>query len=329
MSDLRSAGDLGELLRAAGRRPPVPDSHMQDLVEAARAEWQNAVTAPRRPAAGWWWAAAAGVVLALGVVIWWRVAQPATPLPALIASLERWQGEAAVAGMPSLTIGGPIAEGADLTTGPGSSFLALRVGGRSVRLDGATEARLVDAGTLELRRGAVYLDSGSASVPGDIEVRTPLGSVREIGTRFEVRLLDSAEPVLRVRVREGEIELEADSERTRARAGEELRRRQGEAPVRGEVASHDVEWLWIVAAAPPLSIEGARLGDVLDHLAREAGWSLTWADPELERSAREVVLHGSIEGMKPAEAVEVVVRGSGFEYTLENGVLRVERAGTS
>ena len=150
--------------------------------------------------------------------------------------------------------------------------------------------------------------------------------MREVGTRFEVRLLDAAEPILRVRVREGEIELEADAERARARAGEELRRRRGEQPTRAQIAPHDEEWLWVVEAAPPLSIEGARLGDVLDRLSREAGWTLAWADSDLERTAREVVLHGSSEAMTPAEAVEVVVRGSGFEYSLENGVVRVTRS---
>ena len=158
---LKAAGDPGELLRAAGRRPPVPEPHLRSLTDAARAEWQKTVTAPRRTPAPWWWAAAAGVVLALGVTIWWRNTHPGSAPPAVIASLERWQGECTIAGMPTLTSGGPIAAGADLSTGAGRSFLALRVGGRSVRLDAETQARLLDATTPELRRGAVYLDSGN------------------------------------------------------------------------------------------------------------------------------------------------------------------------
>jgi hypothetical protein len=325
MSETRSY-DLGELLRVAGRRPPVPEPQLRALTDAARVEWQKAVTTPRRTPAPWWFAAAAAVVLALGVTIWWRTTHSGSAPPAVIASLERWQGKTAITGMPELTSGGPIAAGAELSTGAGRSFLAVRVAGRSVRLAAETQGRLLDATTLELRRGAIYIDSGNHPADKGVEIRTPLGSIREIGTRFEVRLLDAAEPMLRVRVREGEVELEADAERARARAGEELRRRHGETALRGQIAPHDVEWLWVVEAAPPLTIEGARLGDVLDQLSREAGWSLAWADSELERTARAVVLHGSVYGMTPAETVEVVVRGSGFEYSLESGILRIERA---
>src|SRR2546427_815740 len=79
---------------------------------------------------------------------------------------------------------------------------ALRLdAGPSVRLDAGSDLRLVSAHVLELRRGAVYVDTGARSPNGSaatasgaegpaspIEIRTSLGRVRDVGTQFEVRL---------------------------------------------------------------------------------------------------------------------------------------------
>ena len=55
---------------------------------------------------------------------------------------------------------------------------------------------------IELSAGAVYIDTGSESAR--FAVRTPLATARDLGTQFEVRLLDDT---LRLRVRSGIVEL--------------------------------------------------------------------------------------------------------------------------
>ncbi len=65
----------------------------------------------------------------------------------------------------------------------------------------------------------VELQVDSRGSPGSIEIRTALGTARDVGTRFEVRLGDGA---LRVRVRDGVVEVDHAGETHEAGAGAEL-----------------------------------------------------------------------------------------------------------
>ena len=55
-----------------------------------------------------------------------------------------------------------------------------------MRLDADTRLGLVSGSVLELHRGAVYVDSGALAQR--LEIRTPFGIARNVGTRFDVRL---------------------------------------------------------------------------------------------------------------------------------------------
>jgi hypothetical protein len=257
--------DLRRLLTEAARRPPVPATAAATLQEAARVAWQEAVEARRRAGRRRMWAAAASLVLLAGAAAWWLRTRPLVETGAVVAQLERFSGDSRVEGVAGLAAGVEVRQGAALRTGGPGSFLALRMAGRSLRLDAQTEVVLAAADTLVLRRGAVYVDSGGAGASGvGLEVETALGKVREIGTQFEVRLANGDDPLLRVRVREGSVALERDSGQDTAAAGEELSLRPGGAATRGQIAADAAEWSWAIAAAPPFLIEGARLGEFLD-----------------------------------------------------------------
>ncbi len=321
-----SDDELRRLLTEAGRRPPVPAADAGALHEAARLAWQEAVEARRGAGRRRAWTAAASVVLLAGAAAWWLRTRPLVETGAVVAQLERFSGDIRVEGVAGLSAGVEVRQGAELRTGGSGSFLALRMAGRSLRLDAETEVVLAAADTLVLRRGAVYVDSRGAGASGvGFEVETKLGKVREIGTQFEVRLANGDEPLLRVRVREGSVALERDAGRDTAAAGEELSLRRSGAATRARIAADAADWRWAIAAAPPFAIEGARLGEFLDWLARETAWRVVYADADLERAARGIVMHGATVGLSPEEAVAVVLASSGLEYRLEGGVLRIDR----
>ena len=66
--------------------------------------------------------------------------------------------------------------------------------------------------------------------------------------------------------------------------------------------------------------------DYLTYLAREHGWALHYADPELAREAATIILHGSVRGLSPQEALAVAITTSGLRHRLERGELVVLRA---
>ncbi|RMH17237.1 MAG: hypothetical protein D6696_16260 [Acidobacteria bacterium] len=230
------------------------------------------------------------------------------------------------AALLTLAAGEPIHAGAVLDTGrPGAGGrAALRLaGGQSLRLDQGSRVRLASSASVVLEGGAVYVDSGGGA---PIEVRTALGVVRDVGTRFEVRLLPGAGGgVLRVRVRDGEVVLERDGETHPAAAGEELavaadgRVRRAASPVYGP------RWDWVLDAAPAPDVAGRRLAVFLDWLEREGGWTVRFADDAAAARAANTILHGDLRDLTPVQASSMVLGSAGLAYRLEAGDFIVER----
>ena len=63
----------------------------------------------------------------------------------------------------------------------------------------------------------------------------------------------------------------------------------------------------------------------LDWVGRETGWQLRYADEAIERSVATIRLHGTIEGLRPDESLDVILQGSGLDHRLEDGQILVIR----
>ena len=211
-------------------------------------------------------------------------------------------------------------QGAALRSGDPEGRASLRLaGGATVRLDAATRLRLASAAILELESGAVYVDTGAGR--GPIEVRTSLGTVRDVGTRFAVQV--APETALRVRVRDGEVLTERRGRTYRTQAGEELELRRNGTSERRAVAPYGPSWEWTLEAAPAFDIEGRSLREFLDWVSRETGWRIVFPDERLADSAAKIVLHGSLGGLRPDRAPFAVLPGAGLEGALRDGELVV------
>jgi ferric-dicitrate binding protein FerR (iron transport regulator) len=199
--------------------------------------------------------------------------------------------------------------------------VALRLDdGTSVRLDTRSRARALSAHEIELAAGAVYVDTGIES--GRVVVRTPLATARDLGTQFEVRLIDEA---LRLRVRTGVVELNEGGRLISGRAGTEITLTAA-AAVSRPIAVHGSDWHWASRLAPEVPMEGASLNAYLQQVAHEQAWALEYADSALARDADDIILHGSVSNLAPHDGVGVAVAASGLQHRLENGTLEVLRA---
>jgi ferric-dicitrate binding protein FerR (iron transport regulator) len=220
-----------------------------------------------------------------------------------------------------------LAAGTAVETLPGDkpARLALRLtGGESVRLAADSKLTLASPLLLELELGAVYIDTGRrANEAAAVEILTPFGIVRDIGTQYEVRLTAGEDAAVRVRVREGAVVVSHGEEVYRAAGGEELTLRRDGSIAIDTVEPHGSEWAWVLAAAPGLEIEGQTLRSYLDWVARETGWTVSFTDESLERSAATIILYGTIEGLNPEESLSVILPGSGLDYRVENGSLAI------
>ncbi len=313
---------LGRLFNIAGPRQAAPASVVAEVKRATYPAWQAKVRAVRtRRRRTWVLAAAASLVIAGAL---WRLAPLTLPdaEPVRVATVEVTAG-AVTAGAASVTIGARLDAGNTLETGPRSHATLRLAGGASARLDAGTVLRLEAADALELERGAVYLDTGRDPGGASLAVSTRYGVARDVGTQFEVRLLEDA---LKIQVREGTVEIDVGEATHEADAGSALTVAGGGAVTREDVAAYGPSWGWILRTSPPFELEGQTLGEFLRWVSRETGWRTRFADLALEREVTDTVAHGSIAGVRPDHAPDLVLPGYGLRYRLEDGTLVIEQA---
>lgn len=205
-------------------------------------------------------------------------------------------------------------------TGAGDRTRLTLANGVELRLDADTEIRFPSAASVALERGGLFVDTGASHDPGgSVEIHTPAGIARDIGTRFEVRVIART---TRVRVRDGIVQLTHGSAIHTAKRGTEL-----VADPSG-VALHDAptggaDWDWVALAAAPFAVEGKTLPQFLEWVAREGGWEIRFADDALRRSTAGIVLHGSIAGLTPEQALETILPTCGLTHRIERDVVTI------
>lgn len=340
-SDRPPPGDdeaiVGGLLQAAGPRPAIPAEDLEAIAAAARSAWRMQVHRHRRASESVPSRRSRTVVLALAATLaavlglgWWWSSTRVAPGAVAVARVETVAGGVRIAdgsGSRPLADGEEIRAGATLTTGGAAEDagrVSLRLaGGPTLRLDAGAELLLVSATSVVLARGEMYAASGSAGRGAALEVRTPLGTARDVGTQFTVAVLGPAAEAVRVRVREGAVVVLRDGQSYRTEPGQELLVLRDDGVERREIPAHGDPWSWVVAAAPPFS--GRTLADLLGWVEDEAGWRVRYESPELAAAARKIVLYGGVGDLRADEAALAVLPGAGLDGELDDGVLTVRR----
>jgi ferric-dicitrate binding protein FerR (iron transport regulator) len=294
---------IAALVRLAGRRPPVPEDAARRVREAVHDEWMQTISRRRRTR---WIGSAAAVAAAVVTIVVLRM-MPSTPQPQ--AAPQR----VIVAGGQT---NGAVIYANDIYEIANGNTASLAWGDAILRLDGGTRVRIASPTELTLERGAIYVDSKHSGVV----IRTPIGSVRDIGTQFEVRL---ASDRMRVRVREGRVDLQHGGATHSAAAGMEL-----DADARGGVTEHSIaksgaEWEWVVRAAPPIHLDGRTLAEVVTAVTRDEGVKPVWSDAAA-RNAASMRLHGDVP-LTPEEALDSALVASGLTSRIDGDRLIITR----
>jgi hypothetical protein len=307
---------------------------MKDSVRAAvYAEWRAAVAQRKRRQV--WFAMAASLVIA--AVASWVGRTYFTGSHEVVASVSRtlgtvqsrsgalgmWHTVAAVE--PSAGSNGDarsIHAGETLTTGAdGRVALQLR-DGVSLRLDHDTRVAFIDAGRVDVKSGAVYIDAGTTRTVADhLRVGTPAGIVQHVGTQYEARIVSAG---TRIRVREGRVDLLSEHGNAQTAAvGEQLLVSTSGEIQRASIAPSDAEWSWAANAAPPFEINGRSVRDFLTWAGRELGREIVYATPESESEADRAVLSGSVAGLTPADALAAVLPTTQLRSIDRDGKLEI------
>jgi len=316
--------DIERVLRAAGPREKPPADMERALRESLRDEWRAVVAERQGRRRRTAWALAAGV-MAAAIGAWLVVPDVAGPAQAVgtiaLASGELRVKSGRLGRWEQASGGQPLLAGQMLATGPAGRGALTLAGGISARLDHATEVRVAGADRLIIDRGAVYVDAGADSADAaPLEIVTPAGSVRHLGTQYEVRVLDAG---VRLRVREGKVLWRSDAGTATGEAGDQLVVAADGEVERGRVPLFGDDWDWAAAAAPAVELEGMPLTSFLGLAARELGCRVEFSTPDVAQEAQAVVLHGSATGLSPAQALEAVFATTRMQAIVQDGRILV------
>jgi hypothetical protein len=317
---------VAALLRTVGKRSAPPREDYERIFGASRVAWQRAVR--RHARRRWTYALAAGIALVTLTVGVLRQLDRASP-PVLAGTLTIGSGPVFSSGTAAEDwhwLAGtdvPLMSGTRLRT-DSSGRAALRlVSGTALRIAGSSELILGRDERIELLDGRIYLDTHGAKQ--GVEIVTRFGTLRDIGTQFEVLATDTS---LRIRTREGAVTLTRAQSDTVLQCGvsEELRIDTSGQVERGRIAAFDPEWAWVETLAEAPSGPDLTLRRFLDWVSRETGRQLRYDSPETEARVNQVVLHGTTPNRAPVQALEIALATTDFEYSLpEDGTILLRR----
>jgi FecR protein len=321
---------IADLLKRAGRRPTPDTSRVAQARDAARLEWKRALRASR-----WRRLWRAGVVAASltvvwgTVVLWTRSPAPTVTRPE-IATVRTIAGAVRITDADHRQSNGaqtPIRSfraGDEVNVPTDGRLAVLLLEGTSVRMAGGAVVVFESRDRIVLVRGAVYVDVEPARHQDHLVVDTPFGAVRHEGTQFQLRLNEKS---LDVRVREGTVTVDAKEGRLRSTAGEALVIASDRPVERRRIPTSGAEWAWITAMAPRFTLEGATVSSFLTWVCREQGWQWEYTDAPAKRRGERAVLHGSIDGLTPEDAVRAVLPAAGLAATRDGDKLIVSATG--
>lgn len=322
--------DIARVLRASGGRASPSEAMTRAVYDAVHAEWQATVAQQRsRRNRRVWLAMAASLVVAAIVLFVGRsfIDHTSGELMADVSKSigvvqvrdddsDDWRSAAAAKG---LYVGESIRTGPD-----GRVALALQ-GGVSLRLDHDTRIELVSANRVDVTSGAVYVDSGISGPGADaLQVGTPAGVVRHVGTQYEARILSSG---TRIRVREGRVDVTLENGPSRTlEVGDQILVSSDGVEERGRIEPSSDDWDWASSAAPEFDIDGKPVQAFLAWAGRETGLKVVFSTAESAAEARRAVLSGSIAGLDPDAALAAVLPTTSLKGTEKDGQLVIEMA---
>jgi ferric-dicitrate binding protein FerR (iron transport regulator) len=308
--DEREPDEAGieELLRQVGARDE-PSAEMTAEVEAVvHAEWQAMVGERQRKRRTLTWGVAAGfvAVVAASTFALRFMTLGAGPV-AMIAEVDgHVQAATASDQWSERGVGQQLGVGERIQTDD-RSRAALSLAGLSLRMDRSTTLRVAATDRVVLEAGALYVDSpptADGAIARTLDVQTHAGTVRHVGTQYQVRThADDIE----VSVREGRVTITNAAFTSNGEAGEKIRVTARGEVSRGALSPHAADWQWVTEVAPQFDINDQPLSTFLRWVARETGRKLVYASAEAQAAADSVKLRGSIAGLDPDTALTAVL----------------------
>jgi len=315
---------LEELFRNVSSRERPSREAEKAVRESLHAQWV-AMTRRRRWRRAAIMLATAASIAVVAVVAAGLFKSPDRAGPAIqLATVEKLIG--GVDGGPGALNPGNLPNGGAIL-GPGlriatppDTRLALRWhSGVSIRVDENTRMLLRSADEIELISGRIYLDTGQAIPDAELNIVTPGGRVRHLGTRY-LAATDGSD--VSVSVRAGTVQLQAGGMEAVAGEGEQMNRDAAGVVRLETIPTWGPLWQWTETLAPGFASDGKTLSEFLDWVARESGRRIEYRSVQAENLALTTGLHGSV-AIEPMRALEVMLQTTDLASEISAGTIVV------
>lgn len=305
-SSSMSEDRIAAILERVGRREEPSPERVAAARGAVHAAWQQAVNERKRQSRRYVaWAAAASILVAIAISFPLLSPPAVEPAMRLVQRVNTLELRHAGGSWETAVADAELLPGDTLRTS-GNSFAALHSeSGLDLRIDQNSELRIVAADAVYLGVGGIYADAAGDAT---LAVETRLGEVRDIGTRYEVRVEDNQ---WRVQVREGAVVVNlTDGAEATATAGERLLLVQN-AISRESVTPTDASWQWTHTVSPAITLDTLTLLEYLHWWSRESGVVVRFDSDVEEALAAQTRLHGDISTLGLQEGLRAVLSSTG------------------
>lgn len=315
--------ELQQLLRTVGSRSTPPRHVMEEVRQAVHGEWTDIVAARSRARRARYlaWAASIAAIALLAtslIVVRFAPAQDMAVVARIEGTVHRDAGllhaAAPLMGNDRLRVGDEV-----FTDSAGRGAFVTEQG-LSFRIDTQTRVHLVALDRVELIEGALYVDADpTEGVASSFAVDTRSGTVRHIGTQYEVRTTPQA---VQISVREGRVAIDTNGVLHAGNAGERIAIGHDGSVRRSELREEELIWHWTSQIAPGFDIDNQPLLAFLSWFERETGHKVQFADSNIQSSAAQTTLRGSIEGLDPKAALGAVLATTNMSFSeMDNGTI--------
>ncbi len=314
---------LEQLVRQAGRRTPLPQSARVKFEDTFRAE----LAATRKTINHQQTVRYAGAAACIALVSFFAVFLTTQPEPVTVATVDRytgatfWQDE---------STGGPLRSGNTVQTGDTvrtmEGSLALRPADAEIdiRLDRMTEVEFLDARTLRLNSGTVYVDARSRGTHQPLTILVDGLSVEHVGTQYQVQFIETG---VSIAVREGEVTVASSKQKVQGKAnethGQLIQTTPGHDLEIVSIATHGERWDWVARIAPDVDTDGLLISDFLAWVSRETGLSVVYQTETISGLVKTQRILGPVPTGDVIRALQIAMDTTAFETRIEDGKIIV------
>lgn len=317
--------DISLLLQLAGPREKLPEELKHSWESVFRRELQSAAKLRQRHKIKWITGVAATIAFCSLLLTF--VAPSPAPEHTAMVKVSHVTGSAAMTAADGqrtvLAKGMHIPADSLIETGT-ASRVGLNYGGYTLRIDIDSRVTL-HASAVHLAFGQVYASDPAQRIGlTQLNITTPQGSVKDIGTQFMVSVNEKGTVAT---VRRGVIQVATGNSEFLVEATPDSAARLWVKPM-GEVQSMEVaatgeDWRWIYALVEPFELDGKSIYEFLQWSVSETGGELVFTTASDELYARRVLLHGRATGLDPERAIITVLAATDLKAERQGDTLRI------